>query len=106
MYELEYGVSSRPTGDDRGGRPVGDVRCFAKSRPYCDRPVSSGTARLALVSTGEVVGESFGKRVAAADGEGKSNDAVLLVLVCVLSESAAGFVGGPGPWPLTPPMVS
>ncbi len=34
LYELEYGVSMRPTGDERGGNPVGDVLCFAKSRPY------------------------------------------------------------------------
>lgn len=101
--ELENGVSSRPTGDDLGGRPVGDVRNFAKSRPSCAaRPVSSGTARLAFVITGELVGDSFGKRVAAADGEAavKSNDEVLGVLLCIFS--AAGFVGGPGPgpWPL------
>ena len=118
LNELEYGVSRRPTGDDRGGKPVGDVLCFAKSRPNCDRPVSSGTAKLALVSTGELVGDSFGKRVAADEGDGtaRSDDAVLgllwcvCVCACVLSESAAGFVGagGPGPWPLglVPPIAS
>ena len=73
---------------------------MAKSRPKCERPVSSGTARFAFVNTGEVVGDSFGKRVAAAEGENVSLEAALLVLWCVLSERAAGFVGGPGPGPL------
>lgn len=76
------------------------MRCLAKSRPNCDRPVSSGTARLSFASTGDVVGDSLGKRVAAADGEKVSADAALLVLWCVLSCSATGLAGGPGPGPL------
>lgn len=61
-----------------------------------------------MASTGELVGDSLGKRVAAEEGDGttRSDDAVLGLLwwlcVCVLSESAAGFegAGGPDPWPL------
>ena len=60
------GVSNRPTGDERRGRPVGDVRNLERSR---SRAESSGTARFALGSTGELEGESFGKRVAAAEGD-------------------------------------
>lgn len=55
------------------------------------------------------MGDSLGKRVAAAEGEKVSEDAALLVLGCVLSESAAGFAGGPGPGPFggfSPPITS
>ena len=100
---LVYGVSSRPTGELRGGRPVGDARCFASSRaalPAAGRLASSGTARLALLITGDAVGESFGKRVAAAEGD--MSDAVDVDAVfgwCVLSAIPAGFAGAPGAGP-------
>lgn len=93
-----YGVSRRPTGELRGGSPVGDVLCFAKSR--ANPPVvESGTARPALLSTGDVAGERFGKRVAAAEGDMSDvvdMDAALLVPWWVLSVSPAGFAGAGG----------
>lgn len=77
-----YRVSRRPTGELRAGSPVGDVLCFATSRAK-PPAVESGTARFALVSTGDVAGERFGKRVAAAEGDMSDvvdMDAALLVL--------------------------
>lgn len=69
-------------------------------------PGSSTTARLALGIDGDAVGESCGKRVAAAEGEGTPEVELSCDMVLTLRPKGLEATGGATPGGLTAPLMA